>query len=123
MTVPFQRESQDALESSCPLTLMEFHVALTITEVARLADLARIEMTEEELSVMTGQLDVILDAVAVVSEAARADVAPTSHALDLTNVFREDEVKPSLTPEEVLAMAPAVEEGRFRVPRILQEEA
>ena len=102
---------------------MEFHVALTIAEVARLADLARVEMTEEELSVLTGQLDVILDAVAAVSKAASADVAPTSHALALTNVFRADEVKPSLTPQEVLAMAPAVEQGRFRVPRILEEEA
>ena len=98
-------------------------MALTIADVAHLADLARIEMTEEELSVMTGQLDVILNAVAAVSGAASADVAPTSHALDLTNVFRADEVKPSLKPEEVLAMAPAVEEGRFRVPRILQEES
>ena len=98
-------------------------MALTIAEVARLADLARIEMTEEELSVMTGQLDIILDAVAAVSEAASADVAPTSHALALTNVFRADEVHPSLTPHEVLAMAPSEEEGRFRVPRILQEEA
>jgi len=102
---------------------MEFDVALTLADVARLADLARIEMTQEELSVMTGQLDVILDAVAAVSGAAGADVAPTSHALDLTNVFRADEAKPSLTPEEVLAMAPAVEEGRFRVPRILGEES
>jgi len=98
-------------------------VALTIAEVSHLADLARIEMTEEELSVLTGQLDIILDAVAVVSGAASADVAPTSHALDLTNVFRPDEVKPSLSPHEVLAMAPAVEDGRFRVPRILEEEA
>ena len=98
-------------------------MALTIAEVSHLADLARIEMTEEELSVLTGQLDIILDAVAVVSGAASADVAPTSHALDLTNVFRPDEVKPSLSPHEVLAMAPAVEDGRFRVPRILEEEA
>jgi len=98
-------------------------VALTNTDVARLADLARIEMTEEELSVMTGQLDLILDAVAAVSQAASADVAPTSHALDLTNVFRTDVVAPSLRPDEVLAMAPAVEEGRFRVPHILQEES
>jgi len=98
-------------------------VALTLADVAHLADLARIEMTQEELSVMTGQLDVILDAVAAVSGAAGADVAPTSHALDLTNVFRPDEVKPSLPQDKVLGMAPAVEEDRFRVPRILGEEA
>jgi len=98
-------------------------VALTNADVAKLADLARIQLTDEELASMASQLDVILDAVASVSEVAKADVAPTSHALDLTNVFREDVVKPSLPIQEVLAMAPAVEDDRFRVPRILGEES
>lgn len=98
-------------------------MALTNADVARLADLARIDMTDEELTVIAGTLDVILDAVATVSQAAAADVAPTSHALDLSNVFRADEVKPSLCPEAVLAMAPRQEDGRFRVPRILEEES
>jgi aspartyl-tRNA(Asn)/glutamyl-tRNA(Gln) amidotransferase subunit C len=98
-------------------------VALTNADVAKLADLARIELTDEQLTVLAGQLGVILDAVAAVSEVAEADVPPTSHALDLKNVFRDDEVKPSLPPEVVLAMAPAVDQERFRVPRILGEEA
>ncbi|MCL2784112.1 MAG: Asp-tRNA(Asn)/Glu-tRNA(Gln) amidotransferase subunit GatC [Propionibacteriaceae bacterium] len=98
-------------------------MALTNADVAKLADLARIQLTDEELASMASQLDVILDAVASVSEVAKADVAPTSHALDLTNVFREDVVKPSLPIQEVLAMAPAVEDDRFRVPRILGEES
>lgn len=98
-------------------------MALTNADVARLADLARIEVTNDELTVLAGQLDVILDAVAAVSQVASADVAPTSHALALTNVFRDDVVEPSLTPREALAMAPAVEDERFRVPRILEEEA
>ena len=55
--------------------------------------------------------------------AERDDVPPTSHALPLTNVFRDDVVTPSLTPEQVLAAAPAAEDGRFRVPRILDQEA
>jgi len=84
--------------------------------------LARIEMTDEELAHTAGQLDTILDAVAAVSQVASADVAPTSHALALTNVMRADEVKPSLPVDAVLAMAPATEDERIRVPRILQEE-
>jgi aspartyl-tRNA(Asn)/glutamyl-tRNA(Gln) amidotransferase subunit C len=79
-------------------------------------------MTDEELTLLSGQLDVILSAVASVSAAAGDDVAPTSHALALTNVFRQDVVAPSLPAESVLAAAPAVEEGRFRVPQILGEE-
>jgi len=97
-------------------------VSLTAADVAHLADLARIELTDAEVEKLTGQLDVILDAVAVVSAVAE-DVPPTSHALDLVNVFRADEPRPSLAPDVVLAMAPAAEDGRFRVPHILEEEA
>ena len=98
-------------------------MALTKMDVARLADLARIDLTDEELTVMAGQLDVVLDAVALVSAVAATDVVPTSHALDLTNVFRADEVGESLPAEVVLSMAPAQEDARFRVPRILGDEA
>ena len=65
----------------------------------------------------------ILGAVARVSEVAADDIPPTSHAVPLTNVFREDDVRPSLPRDEVLAEAPAAEADRFRVPRILGEEA
>ncbi|MDR1214068.1 MAG: Asp-tRNA(Asn)/Glu-tRNA(Gln) amidotransferase subunit GatC [Propionibacteriaceae bacterium] len=98
-------------------------MALSRDDVAKLADLARLELTEAELERLVGQLDLILASVASVSQAAAAEVAPTSHALALVNVMREDEVTESLPPEAVLAMAPAVEEGRFRVPRILGESA
>uniref|UniRef100_UPI0038B40F4D Asp-tRNA(Asn)/Glu-tRNA(Gln) amidotransferase subunit GatC n=1 Tax=Aestuariimicrobium ganziense TaxID=2773677 RepID=UPI0038B40F4D len=91
-------------------------------EVARLAALARIDLTTEELEHFAPQLEVILDSVASVSEVARADVPPTSHALPLTNVFRADEVRESLPVEAVLANAPASEDDRFRVPRILGED-
>ena len=70
-----------------------------------------------------GQLDVILGAVARVSEVAAADVPPTSHAVAMTNVYRPDEVRPSLPRDAVLAGAPSVEDDKFRVPRILAEEA
>jgi aspartyl-tRNA(Asn)/glutamyl-tRNA(Gln) amidotransferase subunit C len=98
-------------------------VALTPTDVAALARLARIELTEAELTLLAPQLDVILESVARVSEVAAADIPPTSHALPLTNVFREDVIVPSLPRDQVLAAAPAVERDRFRVPRILEEEA
>jgi len=91
-------------------------------EVAHLAKLARLAVTEDELDVFAGQLDQILDAVAKVGEVADSDIPPTSHAVPLTNVFREDTVRPSLSQQQALAGAPAAEEGRFRVPRILGEE-
>lgn len=97
-------------------------MALTTAEVARLAALARIDLSEAELAKLAPQLDVILDAVAQVTEVAGDDVPPMSHALPLTNVFRADEVRPSLSADAVLAAAPAVEDDRFRVPRILGEE-
>jgi aspartyl-tRNA(Asn)/glutamyl-tRNA(Gln) amidotransferase subunit C len=98
-------------------------VALSPDDVAALARLARIEMTDEELVHLAPQLDVILESVARVSDVAADDIPPTSHALPLTNVFRADVVRPSLPVAEVLAGAPAAEQDRFRVPRILGEEA
>lgn len=97
--------------------------ALSRDEVAHLARLARIAVTDEELDRLAGELQVILAAVAQVGEVAAADVPPTSHAVPLVNVLRTDTVRPSLPREEVLAMAPEAEDGRFRVPRILDEEA
>jgi aspartyl-tRNA(Asn)/glutamyl-tRNA(Gln) amidotransferase subunit C len=98
-------------------------VALTPSDVADLARLARIELTADELEHLAPQLKVILESVARVSEVAAEDIEPTSHALPLTNVFRDDVLRPSLPREEVLAGAPASELDRFRVPRILGEEA
>lgn len=95
---------------------------LTRGDVAYLARLARIELTEAELDELLPQLVGILDAVAVVSSVADADIPPTSHAVPLSNVFRPDEVRPGLTPEQALAAAPAAERQRFSVPRILDEE-
>lgn len=91
-------------------------------EVAHLAKLARLAVTDQELDVFAGQLDDILDAVAKVSEVAAEDIPPTSHAVPLTNVFRADEPVPSLTAEEALSGAPEVEQQRFAVPRILGDE-
>ncbi len=97
--------------------------SITRAEVAHLARLARLGLTEQELEHLAPQLDVILSSVAQVGEVAAPDVPPTSHPLPLTNVFRADEVRPGLSPEEALAQAPAVEEQHFQVPRILGEES
>jgi len=95
---------------------------ITREEVAHLARLSRLELKAEELDHFAEQLNAIVDAVARVSEIAADDVPPTSHPLPLTNVMRPDVVRPSLTPAEALAGAPAVEEQRFRVPQILGED-
>ncbi len=97
--------------------------SLSTQDVARLAALARIDMSEQDLERMSGQLSAIVEAVAKVSEAVGDDVPATSHPLPLSNVHREDVVRPSLSQADALAAAPAAEEGRFRVPQILGEEA
>lgn len=91
-------------------------------EVARLAGLARIDLTPAELDRFAGELEVIAHAVEKVSEVATADVPATSHPIPLVNVWREDVVEPTLDREEVLAQAPAAQDGRFAVPQILGEE-
>ena len=98
-------------------------MALSPDDVAALARLARIDLTDAELAHLAPQLDGILASVAEVSDVAVADVPPTSHPLPIDNVLRADEVQPSLDREVVLAGAPASEQDRFRVPRILDEEA
>ncbi|MGH3717609.1 MAG: Asp-tRNA(Asn)/Glu-tRNA(Gln) amidotransferase subunit GatC [Pseudonocardiaceae bacterium] len=90
-------------------------------EVAHLARLARLAVTEEELDLFAGQLEVILTSVARVGEVAAADIPPTSHAVGLTDVFRADVPRPGLTQHQALSGAYATEDGRFRVPRILDE--
>ena len=95
---------------------------ITRDEVAHLADLARIDLSDAELDHLAPQLSVILESVASLSEVTSADVAPTSHPLPLTNVFREDVVRPGLTAEQALAAAPESAQQRFMVPRILGDE-
>lgn len=91
-------------------------------EVARLAGLARIDLTEPELVRLAGELDVIVESVARVSEIATPDVPATSHPIPLTNVFRDDVPEQPLPVADALAGAPAAEGGRFAVPQILEED-
>lgn len=85
----------------------------TVLHVARLA---RLDLTESEADRLTLELGAILDAVSKVAELDLADVPPTSHPLDLVNVWDDDEPRPSLSLDEVLANAPAREGDLFRVP-------
>ena len=94
---------------------------ITRADVEHVAQLARLALTEREITSLTGELAAILDYAAEVSALDTEGVEPTAHPLPLVNVLRADEVRPCLERDEVLAAAPAVEDGRFRVPRILGE--
>ena len=91
-------------------------MAITRDEVLHVARLARLALTDEEVVRLTAELDAILEAVSKVSELDLADVPPTSHPLDLVNVWDEDEPRPSLPLEDVFANAPEREGDLFRVP-------
>jgi aspartyl-tRNA(Asn)/glutamyl-tRNA(Gln) amidotransferase subunit C len=90
--------------------------------VRHLGVLARIQLSDEEVERLTGQLDVIVDNIAKVSQVATPDVPATSHPIPLENVFRPDEVRDMLSLEGVLQNAPDAADGRFRVTAILGEE-
>ena len=97
-------------------------MSITRDEVAHLARLARLALSDEELDHFAVQLDQIISAVARVQEVTAEGIPPTSHAVPLTNVLRPDLIVPPLGAQAALAAAPAVEEQRFRVPRILAED-
>ena len=90
--------------------------------VRHLGVLARIQLSDEEVERLTGELDVIVDNIAKVSEVATPDVVATSHPIPLENVFRADVVGDVLTREQALSNAPDAADGRFRVTAILGEE-
>jgi aspartyl-tRNA(Asn)/glutamyl-tRNA(Gln) amidotransferase subunit C len=94
---------------------------LTREDVAHVAGLARLHLSDEELDLFTGQLASVLDHAADVASLDLAGVEATAHPLPVSNVLRSDEVRPSLDRDELLAQAPSVEDHRFRVPRILGE--
>jgi aspartyl-tRNA(Asn)/glutamyl-tRNA(Gln) amidotransferase subunit C len=90
--------------------------------VRHLGVLARIQLSDQEVERLTGQLDVIVDNIAKVSEVATPEVTATSHPIPLENIFRPDVVGDQLTPAQVLQNAPDAADGRFRVTAILGEE-
>jgi aspartyl-tRNA(Asn)/glutamyl-tRNA(Gln) amidotransferase subunit C len=95
---------------------------LTRSDVAHLAGLARIDLSDADIDTMVGELAVILESVATVQQAPTQDVAAMSHPLPLVNVSRPDEIRPSLTPAQALSGAPEADLQRFSVPRILDED-
>ncbi len=93
---------------------------ITRAEVEHVADLARLHFTEDELDGFTTQLNEILSYVAQLEGVDTGDIEPSTHAIHMANAFREDEVKPSLSPKEALANAPEKEdEAFFVVPKII----
>jgi len=95
---------------------------ITPEDVSHLAGLARIALSEEEISKLTGELGAIVAAVESIKEVASQDVVPTSHPIPLGNVFREDVIGETLTTQEALSGAPDHDGSRFRVTAILGEE-
>jgi aspartyl-tRNA(Asn)/glutamyl-tRNA(Gln) amidotransferase subunit C len=96
---------------------------MTPERVRHLAELARIALSEEEISRLAGELSAIVDSVEAISKVASDDVVPTSHPVPLGNVFRDDVVGQTLTTEQALAGAPDHDGSRFRVTAILGDEA
>jgi aspartyl-tRNA(Asn)/glutamyl-tRNA(Gln) amidotransferase subunit C len=97
-------------------------MSITRDEVAHLARLSRLALSDAELDHFAGQLDQIISSVARVQEVAADGIPPMTHAVPVVNVFRDDSLQQCLTPEQVLSQAPAAELGQFRVPRILTED-
>lgn len=91
-------------------------------DVAHVARLARLELTEDELELFTAQLAAVLEHAADVEALDVGDVPPTMHPYPLRNVLRDDDVRPGVDRDEVLSQAPAAEDGRFKVPPILGDE-
>jgi aspartyl-tRNA(Asn)/glutamyl-tRNA(Gln) amidotransferase subunit C len=91
-------------------------------DVAHVARLALLDLTDDELELFTGQLAAVLDHAAEVEALDLTGVPPTAHPFPLRNVFRPDGPEAGLEPAEVLEQAPAAEADRFRVPPILGEE-
>ena len=94
---------------------------ITRDDVAHVAKLARLELTDDELGMFTDQLAKVLDHARDVEALDLGDVPPTSHPYPLANVMRPDEVQPTLDRQAVLDAAPAVEDDQFRVPPVLGE--
>ena len=91
--------------------------------VKKVAELARLGLSEEEINVLESQLSVILENIAILQEADVSGVSPTSHASRLTNVMREDVPEPSYPPELLLANAPAQEDNCLKVRAVLEGES
>ncbi len=89
-------------------------------DIEKVARLARLELSEEEKVTFGDQLEQILNYMDQLNRLDTRGIEPTSHTIPISNVFREDEVTPSVSREEIFSIAPDEEEGHFKVPRILE---
>ena len=96
-------------------------MSLTREEVERVALLARLELTPDEVATMTRQLSKILDHIEQLSQLDTESVQPMAHAIEMSNVFGDDQIRPGLTREEALSNAPKRDEECYRVPAVLGE--
>ncbi|GAJ98387.1 MULTISPECIES: Asp-tRNA(Asn)/Glu-tRNA(Gln) amidotransferase subunit GatC [Geomicrobium] len=92
---------------------------ITKEQVEHVADLARLSFTEAEIEDFTNQMSKVIDYAEVLNELDTENVEPTTHVMDVRNVLREDNVKPSLQREEALKNAPKQKDGQFEVPSVL----
>ena len=95
-------------------------MSLTREQVQHVAKLARLNLSDEEVSTFTGQMGAILDYVGKLNELQTDGIVPTSHAVPMENAFRDDVVRPSIGVENALANAPDRVEGFFRVPKVIE---
>ncbi|KKC30327.1 Asp-tRNA(Asn)/Glu-tRNA(Gln) amidotransferase subunit GatC [Caldanaerobacter subterraneus] len=95
-------------------------MAISKSEIEHIAKLARLKFTEEEIEAMAQELSKILDYVNKLNELDTENVEPTAHIVPIHNVFREDEVKPSMPREKVLMNAPFTEQRLLKVPKIIE---
>lgn len=93
---------------------------LSRQEVLKIAKLAKLRLTDEEIELLKSDLNNILEYVSKLQQLDTSDISPTSHVLDIVNVFREDIVKKGLTEEDVFKNAPDYEHGHFKVPRVIE---
>ncbi|MFZ4453494.1 Asp-tRNA(Asn)/Glu-tRNA(Gln) amidotransferase subunit GatC [Salibacterium aidingense] len=93
---------------------------ITKEQVRHVAHLARLSVTEEEAATFTEQLDAIIEFAEQLNELETENVEPTTHVLDIHNVLRKDEQRPSLDREEALKNAPDQEDGQVKVPSVLE---
>lgn len=96
-------------------------MSITIKDVEHIAELARLEFTDDEKGKLTAQLNLILAYMEQLNKLDTSAIEPLSHAIELSNVFREDSVKPGLATEDALKNAPARTAKFFKVPKVISD--
>ena len=97
-------------------------MAVTKKDVEKIAELARLKFTDEDLENFTPQMNEILSYMDKLNELDTENVKPLSHPVEQTNVFREDELKPSISTEDALKNAPSKDEHHFKVPKVIGDK-